>query len=109
MGNQQRFGICDSRVTRDNRRAVEEFARLATKSSHTKLKPGEVKRFARLQTQLMKTGVVVPLTREIVKEQARAVYAAMSWRHKLGLRVRYYLRALVARFEFLKIRLRLRP
>lgn len=94
-----RFAICDARVTRDNRRAVEEFARLATTSSQRKLKPGEAKRFARLQTQLMRSGVIVLLTKQVVTDHARALYAALPWWQKLMLRVRYYLHQLRVRFE----------
>jgi len=99
MGNGPRFAICDSRVTRDNRRQVEEFARLATTSTQRRLKPNEAKRFGRLQTQLMKTGVVVLLTNKVVREQARSIYRALPWRKKVALRARYWLRRVRVWFE----------
>jgi hypothetical protein len=105
-GQPMRFGICDARVTRDNRRAVDEFARLATASSQRKLKPSEVKRFARLQTQLMRTGVIVLLTKTVVTDHARALYKSLPWWRKLVLRARYYARELRVRLEVWKLRLK---
>jgi hypothetical protein len=103
MGNGPRFAICDSRVTRDNRRAVEEFARLATTSSQRQLKPNEAKRFARLQVQLMRTKVVVPLTKKVVKEQARSIYHALPWWKKATLHVRYWLHRVRVRFATMRL------
>lgn len=101
-----RFAICDAKVTRFNKRSVDEFAQLATVSSQRKLKPNEAKRFARLQTQLMRSGVVVPLTKQVVTHHARQLYASLPWWRKLTLRARFRLRQLRARFEVLKLRLK---
>lgn len=87
-----RFAIVDARVTRDNRRSVEEFGRLASTSAQRLLKPNEAKRFARLQTQLLRDGVVVPLTKKVLTEHAQALYASLPWWKKLKLRALFHLR-----------------
>lgn len=89
-----RFAVVDARVNRLNARSVQEFTQLVTTSSARKLKPNEAKRFARLQTQLMRTGVVVLLTKQVVTDHARALYSALPWWKKAKLRVFYYLRVL---------------
>lgn len=101
-----KFAIVEARVTARNRAAVERFARLAGVSTERKLKPAEAKRFARLQVQLMRTGVVVPLTRKLVTDHARALYQSLPWHKKLWLRILYGLRAARARFDVLRLRLR---
>lgn len=101
-----KFAIVDARVTARNRVAVEDFARLANASTERKLKPNEAKRFARLQVALMRTGVVVPLTRKLVTDHARATYQALSWHKKLLLRILYALRVVRARLDVLRLRLR---
>lgn len=101
-----KFAIVDARVNARNRAAVEDFARLANASTGRKLKPAEAKRFARLQTQLMRTGVVVPLTRKLVTDHARALYQSLPWRKKLWLRVLYGLRVVRSRLDMLRLRLR---
>lgn len=101
-----KFAINDSRVTRSNRRDVERFAELASRSRYRDLKPAESKQFARLQTQLHRQGVLVVLTREIVKSAARDVYASLPWWKKLSLRARYSMRVVRAWFEAMTLRLR---
>lgn len=101
-----KFAVVDARVNARNRAAVEDFVRLAGVSTERKLKPAEVKRFARLQTQLMRAGVVVPMTRKLVTDHARAVYRALPWHKKLWLRILYGLRVLRARFDALRLRSR---
>ena len=101
-----KFAIVDARVNARNRAAVESFVRLAGVSAERRLKPVEAKRFARLQTQLMRTGVVVPLTRKLVTDHARATYHALPWRKKFWLRILYALRVIRVRFDALRLRLR---
>jgi hypothetical protein len=106
--NGPRFAIRQERVTRHNQHAVDEFAQLANVSRQRKLKASEAKRFARLQTQLMRSGTVTLLTKELVTQQARMIYRSLPWWHKLALRVRFYWRITGARFEVLRLKLRLR-
>jgi hypothetical protein len=101
-----RFAVVDARVNRFNARSVQEFTRLVTTSTQRKLKPNEAKRFARLQTQLMRTNVIVLLTKQAVTEQARAIYAAMPWWQKAKLRAFFYLRELRGRLTMWKLRLK---
>lgn len=108
MSNGPRFAIVERRVNSQNRSAVEHFARLARASTERKLKPVETKRFARLQTQLMRTGVIIVLTKKVVTDQARAIYSALPWWKKLSLRVRYHMRGMRNRAEWHWMRLRLR-
>lgn len=112
MSNGPRFAIVERRVNGQNRTAVQAFARLAMASTERKLKPAESKRFARLQTQLMRSGAVVLLTRAVVTKHARAIYSALPWWKKLWLRARYHMRGvrnrLRHRFDILRLRLRLR-
>lgn len=103
MGNGSKFAIVDRRVNRGNQAAVAEFARLAGISVDRKLKPAEAKRFARLQTQLMRIGVVVPLTKAIVTQHARVLYRSLPWWKKLSLRVRYWLRSLRTKYEVMRV------
>jgi hypothetical protein len=108
MSNGPKFAIVEARINARNRSAVEDFARLAGISTERKLKPAESKRFARLQTQLMRTGVVVPLTKQVVTQHARVLYHSLPWWKKLSLRARYYLRSVRNRVEVLRLRIRLR-
>ena len=101
-----KFGIVEARVNARNRAAVEDFVRLAGVSAERKLKPAEAKRFARLQTQLMRTGAIVPMTKKIVTSHARELYHLLPWWKKLSLRVRYYLHVARTRFDVLRLRLR---
>jgi hypothetical protein len=105
MSNGPRFAIVDRRVNGQNRTAVQTFARLANASTERALKPAEAKRFARLQVQLMRTGVVVLLTKKVVTDHARAIYAALPWK-KLLLRVRYHVRSVRNRLAWHWLRLR---
>jgi hypothetical protein len=104
--NLMKFAIVDSRVTRFNRRGVNEFVRLARISTERKLKPNEVKRFAFLQTSLMRDGVVVFATKKIVTDIARNLYKSLPWRKKLSLRAKFFLRVIWSRFASLRLRLR---
>jgi hypothetical protein len=104
--NAMKFAVCDSRVTRTNRRDVEDFVRLAQKSQEQQLKPSESKRFVRLQTRLMRERVVVPVTKKVVTDIARDIYKALPWWKKLSLRVRFMLRMIRVRFDVVKLRLR---
>lgn len=101
-----RFAVVDARVNRLNARAVQEFTQLVTTSTQRKLKPNEAKRFARLQTQLMRTGVIMLLTKQVVTDHARALYAALPWWKKARLRVFYYLRVLRGRLSMRRLRLK---
>lgn len=101
-----KFAIVDARVTAQNRAAVADFVRLAGKSTERKLKPTESKRFARLQVQLMRAGVVVPMTKKIVTQHARALYHSLPWWKKLSLRAWYALRVMRARIDATWLRLR---
>lgn len=102
----RRFAIIEARVNSRNRNAVEEFARLCHIQSERRLKKSEVKRFARLQTQLMRTGAVTPLTRRVTRQHARELYHSLPWWKKLSLRIRYALRPLLARITVIRFRLR---
>lgn len=66
--------------------------RLTKTSTERKLKPGEAKRLARLQTQLMRGGIVAPVNQELVRQQARALDQSLPWWKKLRLKVRYHIR-----------------
>jgi hypothetical protein len=101
-----RFAIVEARVNPRNRNAVEEFARLCHIQSERRLKKSEVKRFARLQTQLMRTGVVTPLTKKVTEQHARVLYHSLPWWKKLSLRIRYALRVLRVRADAAWLRLR---
>jgi hypothetical protein len=101
-----RFAVVDARVNRLNVRQVQEFTQLVTASTARKLKPNEAKRFARLQTQLMRTGVIMLLTKQVVTDHARALYAAMPWWKRAKLRVFFHLRVLRGRLNMWKLRLK---
>jgi len=102
MGNGPRFAIVEARVTVLNRMKVQEFSRLAKISTERQLRPSEAKRFAFLQTRLMRSGAVVLLTKKLVTDQARAMYRALPWHMKLSLRLRYRLRVVFAWFALLR-------
>ena len=104
--NAMKFAVCDSRVTRANRRDVEDFVRLAQKSIERKLGDSESKRFVRLQTRLLREQVIVPLTKKVATDIARDIYQSLSWRKKLVLRLKYYWTVLRARLDILRLRLR---
>lgn len=99
-----RFAIVEARINRMNRGAAAEFSKLAGVSAQRKLKPNEAKRFARLQTQLMRSGVIVPLTKQVVRDHARALYASLPWWRKLGLRVRFYLARAIAAVKLRRLK-----
>jgi hypothetical protein len=101
-----RFAVVDARVNRLNVRQVQEFTQLVIASTARKLKPNEAKRFARLQTQLMRTGVIMLLTKQVVTDHARALYAAMPWWKRAKLRVFFHLRVLRGRLNMWKLRLK---
>lgn len=101
-----RFAIIEARVNSRNRRAVEEFARLCRIRRDRPLKKGEAKRFIRLQTQLMRSGAITPLTRRVTRQHARELYHSLPWWKKLSLRIRYALRPLLARITVIRFRLR---
>lgn len=108
MSNGPRFAIVEARVNNHNRSAVASFARLVNASTERKLKPAECKRFGRLQTQLMRQGAIILLTRQVITAQARALYSSLPWWKKLSLRVRYHMRGLRNRFAWRVERVRLR-
>lgn len=95
-----RFVIHENKIlTTQTRRTVAEFAQLTKTSTERKLKPAEAKRIARLQTQLLRAGIISPVNQELVRQQARALYHSLPWWKKLRLRVRFHIKLTLMRIE----------
>lgn len=84
----QRYLVVERKVNRGNRRDVEDLRRLTMKGAT--LNEAGMKKLVRLQTRLMKEGVIVPYTRDQARTAMVEAYKAFPLWKRASLRVRFH-------------------
>jgi hypothetical protein len=84
-----RWAVNENKVTRDNKRDVQDFVALLKRKDEMGLKKNGLKRFIRLQVRLEKAGVIRRLNDDSLRSLARGLYQGMPWWRKALLRVSF--------------------
>lgn len=83
------FKVIQERVTAKNAKAVERFERLSRLQANNQLQKAGRRSLVRLRGELLRSGVIVAVSREALREATREAYKAMPWYAKAWLHIRY--------------------